>query len=223
MDIAMDFPPKVVASVTSKDDAKEAIALGADVVEVRVDLVGGDGQGLVESIYHDLGCPIIVTIRPKFEGGEFDGTDAERVRLFRKLTPYADFADFELRAENLDELLTTITGTDAVPIVSYHDFDRTPSNEEMLSIINRSVEKGAIGKLAVTPKDMTDVLRLLEVTLKSKRPVCTISMGSLGQHSRLVAPVYGSLLTYGYVRRPVAPGQIRVDQLLEGLRILGLR
>jgi 3-dehydroquinate dehydratase-1 len=48
-------------------------------------------------------------------------------------------------------------------------------------------------------------------------------MGSIGQHSRLVAPVYGSLLTYGYVRRPVAPGQIRVDRLLEGLRILGLR
>jgi 3-dehydroquinate dehydratase-1 len=48
-------------------------------------------------------------------------------------------------------------------------------------------------------------------------------MGSLGLHSRICAPVYGSLLTYGYVRRPVAPGQIRVDRLLEGLKILGLR
>ncbi len=93
----------------------------------------------------------------------------------------------------------------------------------MLSIIDRCLEKGAIAKLAVMPKDMTDVLRLLEVTLVSKRPVCTISMGSLGMHSRIVAPVYGSLLTYGYVRRPVAPGQIRVDRLLEGLKILGLR
>ena len=219
----MDFPPKVVASVTTKDDAREAVALGADIVEVRVDLVGSDGVALVEGIYYDLGCPLIVTIRPPFEGGKFAGSDAERVRLFKELAPYADFIDVELRAENLDELIATIQGTDAVPIVSYHDFDRTPSNEEMLSIINRSVEKGAIAKLAVTPKDMTDVLRLLEVTLVSKRPVCTISMGSIGQHSRLVAPVYGSLLTYGYVRRPVAPGQIRVDQLLEGLRILGLR
>ncbi len=219
----MDFPPKVVASVTSKDDAREAISLGADVVEVRVDLAGGDGVSLVEGIYHDIGCPIIVTIRPRFEGGEFEGTDADRVRLFKKLAPYADYVDFELRAKNLDELIATIQGTDAMPIVSYHDFDRTPPNEEMLSILNRSVEKGAIAKLAVTPRDMNDVLRLLEVTLKSKRPVCTISMGSLGMHSRLMAPVYGSLLTYGYVRQPVAPGQVRVDKLLEGLKILGLR
>lgn len=219
----MDFPPKVVASVSTKDDAREAVLLGADVVEVRVDLAGSGGAGLVEEIYHDVGCPLIVTVRPRFEGGEFEGTEAERLRLFQQLAPYADYVDFELRAPNLEALVATTEGTDAMPIVSYHDFEKTPSNEEMISVINRSLEQGAIAKLAVTPRDMADVLRLLEVTLNSKRPVCTISMGSLGQHSRLVAPVYGSLLTYGYVRRPVAPGQVRVDRLLEGLKILGLR
>ncbi|HMK46296.1 MAG TPA: type I 3-dehydroquinate dehydratase [Methanocella sp.] len=219
----MDFPPKVVASVTNKDDAREAIALGADIVEARIDLAGGDAEDLVKSIYNDIGCPIIVTVRPVFEGGSFQGTDQERIRLFSKLAPYAEYVDVELRSRNLDELIGTVQGTKAMPLVSYHDFDRTPSIGEMLSILERSLEKGAIAKLAVTPRDMGDVLRLLEVTLKSKRPVCTIAMGSLGQHSRLMAPVYGSLLTYGYVRRPVAPGQIRVDQLLQGLKILGLR
>jgi 3-dehydroquinate dehydratase-1 len=219
----MDFPPKVVASVTSRDDAREAASLGADLVEIRVDLVEEDPQALVRSISREAGCPIIVTIRPEFEGGKFAGSEDERLQLFKSLAPYAEFIDVELRAPQVGHLAAAVKGTDAVPIVSYHDFEGTPPDAEMLSIIDRCLEKGAIAKLAVTPHDMTDVLRLLEVTLVSKRPVCTISMGSLGMHSRIVAPVYGSLLTYGYVRRPVAPGQIRVDRILEGLKILGLR
>jgi 3-dehydroquinate dehydratase-1 len=219
----MDFPPKVVASVTTKDDAREAASLGADLVEIRVDLVAGDPQALVESVYRDVDCPIIVTIRPEFEGGRFEGSDRERIKLFKKLAPYAGYIDVELQSKNVEELVATAQGTEAMPIVSYHDFERTPPNADMLATIDKCLEKGAIAKLAVTPRDMTDVLRLLEVTLVSRRPVCTISMGNLGMHSRIVAPVYGSLLTYGYVRRPVAPGQIRVDRILEGLKILGLR
>ena len=219
----MDFPPKVVASVTTKDDAKEAAALGADVVEVRVDLAKGDPQALVEGIYRTVDRPLIVTIRPEYEGGRYAGSDRERARLFKEMAPYAGYIDVELRAKNVEELIAAAQGTEAMPIVSYHDFEGTPPNAEMLAIIDRCLDRGAIGKLAVTPHDMTDVLRLLEVTLVSRRPVCTIAMGSLGAHSRLIAPVYGSLLTYGYVRHPVAPGQIRVDRLLEGLKILGLR
>jgi 3-dehydroquinate dehydratase I len=219
----MAFPPQVVASITSRDDAREAASLGADLVEIRVDLIESDPLELVESVYRDARCPIIVTIRPGFEGGKFTGSEEERLKLFKVLAPYARFVDVELRAPQVEKLAATVKGTDAVPIVSYHDFESTPPDAEMLSIIDRCLEKGAIAKLAVMPQDMTDVLRLLEVTLVSKRPVCTIAMGSLGMHSRIVAPVYGSLLTYGYVRRPVAPGQIRVDRLLEGLKILGLR
>jgi 3-dehydroquinate dehydratase-1 len=219
----MDFPAKVVASVTSKDDAREAASLGADLVEIRVDLAAGDPQALVRDVYRSVGCPIILTIRPEYEGGKFAGSEEERLDLFKTLAPYAGFIDVELRAPHVEQLTATVKGTDAVPIVSYHDFEGTPPDAEMLSIIDRCLAKGAIAKLAVTPHDMTDVLRLLEVTLVSRRPVCTIAMGSLGMHSRIVAPVYGSLLTYGYVRRPVAPGQIRVDRLLEGLKILGLR
>ena len=219
----MDFPPKVVASVTSKDDAQEAASLGADLVEIRVDLAEEDPQALVRNVYRTVDCPIIVTIRPEYEGGKFAGSEEERLELFKALAPYAGFIDVELRAPHVEQLTATVKGTDAVPIVSYHDFEGTPPDAEMLSIIDRCLAKGAIAKLAVTPHDMTDVLRLLEVTLVSKRPVCTIAMGSLGMHSRIVAPVYGSLLTYGYVRRPVAPGQIRVDRILEGLKILGLR
>ena len=63
------------------------------------------------------------------------------------------------------------------------------------------------------PNSLEDVLRLLEVTLRAKGPVCTIAMGETGRHSRVIAPIYGSVMTYGYVENAIAPGQLRVDEL----------
>ncbi len=213
---------KVVASVTSLDEAKEAVALGADVIEARVDLAAEEPQLLVESM-DGLDKPLIVTIRPTWEGGAFKGSDGERAHIFKKLIPVADYIDVELRAKNIDEIVSLTEGSGALSIVSYHDFEKTPSKKEMFDILARCREKGDVAKLAVMPGSLQDVLALFEVTLKAQKPVCTIAMGDTGMHSRLMAPIYGSLFTYGYVRKPVAPGQMRVDKIIEGLQILGLR
>lgn len=218
----MDFPPKVVAAVASLEEAREAKALGADIIEMRVDLLHGDPLTIVESTYR-LGVPLIITVRPEYEGGHFKGSDHDRADVFKELIPYAAFIDVELKARTIDEIIKATRGTDTLPIVSAHNFKKTPPNADMLRIIDRCLEKGSIAKLAVMPHSLTEVLRVYEVTLKAKRPVCTIAMGEIGAHSRIVAPVYGSLLTYGYVRKPVAPGQMRVDKIVEGLKLLGLR
>ena len=218
----MDFPPKVVASVTSPDEAREAVVLGADIIEVRVDLASGAPETLVESIFQ-LDKPIIVTIRPTWEGGAYTGSDSDRAGIFTQLMPMADYIDVELRAKNIDELMSLTEGSEAHTIISYHDFEKTPAVNEMIDILAHCHEKGDIAKLAVMPRNLEDVLGLLEATIRAKRPVCTIAMGEIGAHSRIMAPLYGSLLTYGYVKKPVAPGQMRVDKIVEGLRLLGLR
>jgi 3-dehydroquinate dehydratase-1 len=219
----MDFSISIVASVISVEEAKEALALGADIIETRLDLTDEDPLHLVESIYMSMECRIIATLRPEYEGGKYKGSDEERLQVFKKLIPIVDFIDIELRASNVDDILDAMEGADAVPIVSYHDFIKTPSNEEMLDIIDRASKKGGIAKLAVMPQSFNDVLRLFEVTLISRRPVCTIAMGEFGKHSRIISPVYGSCLTYGYVRKPVAPGQLRVDEIRGCLKTLGLK
>jgi len=47
------------------------------------------------------------------------------------------------------------------------------------------------------------------------RAVCTIAMGKLGKHTRVIAPFYGSVLTYASVESTMsaAPGQLPVDEL----------
>ncbi len=91
----------------------------------------------------------------------------------------------------------------------------------MKRILSESARAGAdISKIAVMPSSLRDVLALLEVTLESESPVCTIAMGKLGMHSRVIAPIYGSVLTYGFVEDAVAPGQMRVDELKAALKLL---
>lgn len=119
----MDFPPKVVASVTSIEEAKDAKKLGTDIIEVRVDLLHGDALSAVESIF-SLGVPLIITVRPEYEGGRFKGSDRERVEIFGSLAQYAAFIDVELKARTLDDIISTTKGTDALPIVSYHNFKK---------------------------------------------------------------------------------------------------
>jgi len=64
------------------------------------------------------------------------------------------------------------------------------------------------------------VLRLFDVTLQTEREVCMIAMGKTGRHSRVVAPLYGSVITYGYVQKATAPGQLRVDELKQVMELL---
>ena len=82
-----------------------------------------------------------------------------------------------------------------------------------------------IAKLAVMPHSMKDVLNLLKVTLDAKeagRAVCTIAMGKLGKHTRVIAPFYGSILTYASVESSMsaAPGQLPVDELKKIMELL---
>lgn len=137
------------------------------------------------------------------------------------LLQLADAVDIELCAEERDTVVKKARSMGKTVIISTHDFQRTPELDVMLGVIHESFEAGAdIAKLAVTPHSLDDVLRLLEVTLRSNAAVCTIAMGEIGRHSRVIAPIYGSVMTYGYVDEPIARGQLRVDELKYTLKIL---
>ncbi len=80
--------------------------------------------------------------------------------------------------------------------------------------------KAAIAKIAVTPTCMRDNLEIIGLLLEAKIPLCAIAMGQIGRHLRAVAPLYGSVLTYGYVSEAVAPGQMSIAELRQAQRLL---
>lgn len=113
-----------------------------------------------------------------------------------------------------------------VVIGSFHNFEETPSREEMLKRIF-FIEKigAAIPKIAVMPKEPEDVICLMETTLLAGRlmadkPVITMAMGALGKVTRMAGESFGSAVTFGCMGKASAPGQIEVTQLYQGLKAL---
>ncbi len=219
---SLELNKSIIASIGEApiDSAIKAKQLGADIMELRIDLLGADARKILAQL-KKLGLPVIITNRMKQEGGAWEVSEAERIQKLLSLLPLADAVDIELCAEKRDVVVKKAKDTEKTVIISTHDFQRTPEIDIMLGVIRESFEAGAdIAKLAVTPHSLEDVLRLLEVTLRGNEAVCTIAMGDMGRHSRVVAPIYGSVMTYGYVDTPTAPGQLRVDELKYMLKIL---
>lgn len=217
-----DLKRSVVAAIGQEpfDSAEKAKELGADILELRIDLLDTDVDHTLGQI-KKTGLPVIITNRMKQEGGSWEGTEEERIKTLISLLPLADAVDIELCAGERDKVVKEAKKRGKTVIISTHVFQATPSPDVMRGVIKESFEAGAdIAKLAVMPHSLEDVLTLLDVTLNSEGAVCTIAMGETGRHSRIIAPIYGSLMTYGYVGNTTAPGQFRVDELKSMLRKL---
>lgn len=242
----------VVATIGEKplETAKKAASLGADVLELRLDLAGiktpEAAAGIIGKLKSETGLPLLVTNRSPEEGGKWEGSEGERIGLLKALlfseekgkgdsapglspsSASLDAVDIELSAEKTlrDELIRATKDQGKTVIISYHDFSKTPTVQEMKKILEKAFHAGAnIAKLAVMPLSGEDVLSLLRVTLEARnenRPVCTIAMGELGKHTRVIAPFYGSLLTYASVEKAAAPGQLRVDRVKTAMEFLGV-
>ena len=202
------------------ESAEQAKKLGADILELRIDLLKVNARAALHDI-RETGLPVIITNRMKQEGGAWGGSEEERVSTLISLLPLADAVDIELCARDRDMVVKKARDTGKTVIISTHDFEKTPASNVMSEIISESVTAGAdIAKLAVMPNSLEDVHRLLEVTLHADATVCTLAMGEKGRYSRVVAPLYGSVMTYGYVGKATAPGQLRVDELRYILNVI---
>ncbi|MDI6859020.1 MAG: type I 3-dehydroquinate dehydratase [Methanocellales archaeon] len=214
--------PKIVGVIDNLDEVEKAEKTGADLLEIRIDLL--DKKEDVRRFFKDANdatsLPIIATARMRSEGGSFVGSERERISMLLSALEYADAVDVELRAVMMKDVIEKARERGIVSIVSYHDFAGTPPKEQMLGILKEARRIGDIPKLAVMANSLEDTLRSLEVTLQAQKPLCTIAMGELGRASRVIAPLYGSALTYGHVSTAKAPGQLSVRELRTALDIL---
>ncbi len=216
------------------DLADERAARGvADLVEFRMDLAAAPLEQLAG---YDGELPLLVTNRPTWEGGEADGSDAaaEAARLDALEAALGNDAvaavDLELAALRRSERAAAVAdeaeSLGVSVVVSVHDFERTPSERAMGSLLSAGASAGDVGKLAVTAKDREDALALLSATHAADAAgyaVATMAMGEAGRHTRAVAPLYGSKIGYAPVHAAdaTAPGQydlVTLAELVDRLR-----
>jgi 3-dehydroquinate dehydratase-1 len=202
----------IVDEVIPVEDLKPLVKK-ADLLEMRIDC----WQRPIEQVTAYLrevrsatALPMIGTIR------ENDFTRTIRLEMFRAVIPLVDAVDIELGTPISTAVTASAKGITV--IVSEHDFATTPPDGVLQSMAERSCAQGAdIVKIAAMANCREDVVRLLEFTRSSTVPVVAIAMGPLGTVSRVIAPLFGSLFTYGYLTRPVAPGQLSLTELAEAV------
>ena len=140
----------------------------------------------------------------------------------------ADLIDVELFTgeAQVKELIAHAHDKGVRVIMSNHDFDKTPSYNEILTRLKAMQTLGAdIPKIAVMPTCKADVITLLQATNDmhenfADRPIITMSMAGTGVLSRLCGEVFGSALTFGAAKKASAPGQMGVEDLKTVLSLL---
>lgn len=199
----------------------KAIIEGTDLVELRIDAMKNPDPQKVASLIEEIEHPLIATNRMKEEGGFYEGTESERTEILLEVAKYADYVDIELRTE--DKYRSKIIKASKSSIISYHNFKKTPSIHEILEIVKFEQDLGDFAKFAVMPSNIQDTLKVLEVLSKVDNTI-GIAMGELGRYTRVVAPLFGSPITYASLNNKSAPGQMDIRttrNIIHNLKISG--
>ncbi|MGH9937743.1 MAG: type I 3-dehydroquinate dehydratase, partial [Blastocatellia bacterium] len=201
----------------------------ADAVELRFDYLSAESlqQTLTElrSGVGRIGKPLVLTFRPREQGGKRDLTLRDRRDFWRSLPPEIGaaiaFADFEL------DLVESFAGEPPpVPwskvICSWHDFAETPY--DLIERYERMADTpAAVVKIATRANSIGDCLRIFELIehAKGKKPVIALAMGLPGLMTRALALSRGAMLTFGSLRRGAesASGQPTVAELRDLYRV----
>jgi len=210
--------PRIVAAGGEGELDALVAATDADLVELRADLFDGPRPaGIVAALerLRAAGRPVILTVRAAAEGGR-PLPDAIRRDLYRAGLVHADAIDVEIASTALaSELVAQAHAAGRTVLLSSHATEGTPPVDALLPLVDRAEAMGAdVTKLAATAHDLEDVRTMLAVTLAARhRGVVTVSMGPAGALARVLLPAAGSLLAYGHVGNPTAPGQLTVTEL----------
>ena len=199
-----------------------------DIIEWRADffIELNDKERVLEvisNIKKQTDSPVLFTIRAMHEGGEeIPLHDSEKTELISDVCKHSsiDFIDYETSndIQHLTEVKEAAEKYEKPLILSYHNFQYTPSKEVLKEKAQFAVEYGAdLVKIAVMPENKEDVYHLLEVTREMNEqltvPIITMSMGEIGALSRVIGWTFGSVLTFGVGVEASAPGQVPVKAL----------
>ena len=199
---------RAARDAAARPDGSGADRSSADMVELRLDGVADlDVAGALAG----RTVPVVVTCRPTWEGGRFDGAeDTRRKVLADALALGAEFVDVEWRA-GWDDLIASTAGRRIV--LSNHDFTGAPAD---LAARHRAMRgTGAeVVKLAAAVTRLSDTLALRP--LASDGASIVIGMGAAGVATRLLAAHFGSRWTYA--GHGVAPGQFPASVMVGRFR-----
>ncbi len=184
-----------------------------DAIEIRLDDVGDKLD--LKKLTRVLNIPIIVTIRSRQEGGEWNRSLSEKIHVYQKaIQAGINYLDIEWQESG--EVIPQLPLTPQHQIILSH---HTTTNELDQLIHNFSemlLIPADIFKFVYTARNLNDnltALRLIEMARDKGVRYVIHAMGREGQLSRILGALQGNEFTYvsPSPQTPTAPGQLSLQ------------
>ena len=200
-----------------KKQIDEAFSSGADYIEIRFDFLKLSDIKQALSITAKVKTKSIFTLRSSEQRGKFKGSASDQIFWLKKLSAAKPML--------LDVELDTIKGNDDFAyyikkhknriLVSWHDYEKTPTYEELLDIIGKMRIYSNYIKLVTTANNAQDALRLLDLYDDALGfNLIAFAMGDAGVISRILCTIFGNApFTFATLNKALAPGQLTIKQM----------
>lgn len=179
--------------------------------EVRLDLMDSFS---VPEIVENSPVPLVLTCRPTREGGNFSGSEDERLDVLR-LAYESGVSYIDIEADSVGHVRSWGASPTQV-VVSRHWYDTMPT--DLLPQYRRLRDTADVVKLVGRADSLSDTMPILELLRDATTPVIALAMGDAGGLTRLIGPCFGScLLTYGAPDqgKATADGQFTLSEMIE--------
>lgn len=191
----------------AKQQIKNAVALGADCVELRIDSIDSH-VFLRQLLTPKPRIPFIVTCRPDWEGGHSKLSPTQRIELLNMAIHLGAMkVDFELQAAEGVELPRRL-------ILSNHDFQNKPNDlADRVARLNQI--PCDVAKVVWNAESIVDNVEAFRILQNKPKPAVALCMGESGLISRVLAKKFDAFLTFCTLPddKGTAPGQISINQM----------
>jgi 3-dehydroquinate dehydratase-1 len=213
--------PRLVGVITTAEELWLAARMRPppDFFELRLDHLCK-----IDMQIPDLPAPLIITARHPREGGANKLSIKQRREFLAQFLERAAYIDIELRsARALKSIVDLARRKKIGRIISFHDFDSTPSVRRLSAMASKAKSLGAdVFKVATRTDTQAQLARLRDfaANLHVDLALSVMGMGKLALASRVQLP---SVFVYGALKTSRFAGQPTLAQLRSALRAAGVR
>ena len=222
--------PRICVSIMGEsvkkmeEKARLALALGADIIEFRLDSLRNLNSDAVKKLVSEFSNRCILTLRPRWEGGFYDGDEEERLRIIFEVSEVKPaYIDIELKTKDVKRYVKKLKNFSKL-IVSLHDCDGKLSESDLRKAALKAMELGDYAKIITTAGNILDNVKVLSLYNDLPRErLIAFAMGELGIISRILSPIAGAPIVYTCLPgEQAAPGQLSIVEMKKLLKLVEL-
>jgi 3-dehydroquinate dehydratase/shikimate dehydrogenase len=184
-----------------------------DLIEVRLDRFGKAPE--IGELIAGKPKPILMSCRRPEDGGQWDGTEGERLAILRQcVVNKADYVEIELDAADQVRKLPPTKR-----VISYTNLEETPA--DVAQLYQEALAKSPdVVKIAVKAETPEQAWPLVQILAKATVPTIVVGLGKPGIMLTVLGQKLGAPWAYAALERGMEsfPGQPTVQDLNETYR-----